>query len=159
MTTHSRALDWSLFDSRVQGLEKQLEALVSLPEYAGDDRRLARVYVGFGRLLADRLDPTLLGYLALAEQYAATGMFPEELEGVSRKLGAVSQQLAAQEAQSGIETDQPFIYKLLESCTVRKFTIYPTTDVEPVAWMAAAGVPADDIAHVVHSIYPELAKG
>ena len=159
MTTHSRPLDWKLYDVRIQGLEKQLEALVSLPEYAGDDRRLARVYVGFGRLLADRLDPTLLGYLALAEQYAATGVYPEELEGVSRQLGSDSQQLAAREAQSGIETDQPFIYKLLESGTVRKFTIYPATDVEPVAWMAAAGVAADDITHVVHSIYPELAKG
>jgi hypothetical protein len=159
MTTHSRPLDWKLYDFRVQELEKQLEALVSSPEYSGDDRRLARVYVGFGRLLADRLEPTLVGYLTLAEQYAATGIFPAELEGISQKLGSVSQQLAAAEAQSGIETDQPFIYKLLESCTVRKFTIYPITDVEPVAWMAAAGVSTDAIAQVVHSIYPELLKG
>ena len=159
MTSTSKLLDWKLHDSRVQDLEKRLEALVSLPEYAGDDRKLARVYVSFARLLADRLDPTLLAYLVLAEQYAATGVFPEELEGVSRKLGSVSQQLAARESQSGVATDQPFIYKLLESCTVRKFTINPLTDVEPVAWMAAAGVPADDIANVVHSIYPELAKG
>jgi hypothetical protein len=158
MTTDSRPLDWKLYDFRVRALEQQLEALVSMPEYSGDDRRLARVYVGFGRLLEARLDPTLLGYLGLAEQYAATGVFPAELEGVSHQLGSVSQQLAARETQSGIETDQPFIYKLLESCTVRKFTIYPITDVEPVAWMAAAGVSADDVARVVHSIYPELTQ-
>jgi hypothetical protein len=71
----------------------------------------------------------------------------------------VSQQRAAEEARSGIETDQPFVYKLLESCTCRKFSIDPATDAEPVAWMAAAGVPVDAVAHVVHSIYPELTQG
>ncbi|HEY0683285.1 MAG TPA: hypothetical protein VGD45_13210 [Steroidobacter sp.] len=30
------------------------------------------------------------------------------------------------------------------------------TDVEPVARMAAIGVPADDIERVVYSVYPEL---
>jgi hypothetical protein len=158
MTIHARPLDWKKYDVRVQSLERQLEALLALPECSGDDRRLTRVYVGFGRLVQDRLDPTLLGYLALAERYASTGVFPAELDGVAHKLALVSQQLAAQEAQSGVETDQPFIYKLLESCTCRKFSIQPTTDAEPVAWMAAAGIAAHDIAQVVHSIYPELAK-
>jgi hypothetical protein len=159
MTSHARPLDWKKCDSRLQSLERQLAALLSMPEYSGDDRRLTRVYVRFGGLVKDRLDPSLLGSLALAEQYASTSVFPPELEGVSHQLGSVSRQLASQEAQSGVETDQPFIYKLLESCTCQKFSIDPATDAEPISWMAALDVAADDIAHVVHSVYPELAKG
>ncbi len=156
MNAHSRHLDWKKYDSRVQTLERRLEALLSLPQYSGDDRRLARVYVGFGRLVVDRLEPTLVTHLTRAEEYARTNVFPEELEGVSHELGIVAQQLSYQESQSGIETDQPFLYQLLESCTRREFAIYPATDVEPVARMAAIGVPADDIESVVYSVYPEL---
>lgn len=156
MTTNSRPLDWKKYDSHVQSLERRFEALLSLPEYSSDDRRLARVYVGFGRLIEGRLDQTLLRLLALAEQYLSTGVFPDELENVSHELGSVSQRLARQDARSGIETDQPFIYQLLESCTRRKFPVDPATVVEPIAWMAAAGVSADDIAHVVRAVYPEL---
>lgn len=158
MTTNPRPLDWGKDDSHLQNLERRLEALLSLPEYSSDDRRLARVYVGFGRLLEARLDPKLARYLALAEQYLSTGVFSDELENVSRELGFVSQQLALQEWRSGIQTDQPFIYQLLESCTRRKFAVHPATDVEPVAWMAAAGVSTDDISYVVCAVYPELAN-
>ena len=64
--------------------------------------------------------------------------------------------LQKQDVLQGRQTDQPFIYQLIESCTRHRFGLNPMTDVEPIAWMSAIGVPAQDIEAAVLNIYPEL---
>ncbi len=49
-----------------------------------------------------------------------------------------------------------FIYRLLESCAKPAFTIWPDTDVEPIAWVLTLGVSFDEVLAAVAREYPEI---
>jgi hypothetical protein len=148
--------DWKRYDARVQLLEKKLEAFLGNEEIRKDDRRLARVYLEFAKLIFDRLSPDLKRYLELAQHYADTGVFPSELQDAWLVLDKLGASRRARDTIAGQETDQPFIHRLLESVTRRKFAIDPITDVDPIGWMAAIGIPVGEIERVVFGVYPEL---
>ncbi len=154
---NAQAMDWSL-NAQSEDLERRLEVLLEDEQLRKDDRRLARVYITFCRLIADRLSPDLLAFLELAERYATTGIFPQDLEGVSAFIGKMAASERAADFQRGVKMDTQFILSLLEACTMKRFSIYPEMCAEPISWMTAAGVSIKKLEDAVLKEYPEIKR-
>lgn len=156
MSDQPRAVDWSRYDGRTRSLEAHLQRILRSEPWAGDDRRLARVYMAIAKLLRSRMPGELIGYLDGLETLQNDPGNAVELNALSSRLGSAAWQAQAAQPPGGEESDQSFLYRLMESCTKTKFTIDPETDVEPIGWAVALGVPYDDLRKAVLDEYSEI---
>ncbi len=159
MTERNR-IDWARFDARAKALESALHDLLEQEPFKSDDRRLWRVYVGLAVLLRPQMDEGSRRIIDVVEVWHRTGKYPPELEQLSeqvREAGAALRSASYQTEQRYGMAE--FINQLLEACTRNRFSIYPDSDVDPVAWTVAAGVPVEEVERVVLREYPELADG
>jgi len=154
--TGARGIDWSRYDERAKSLERQLEGLLSAEPLASDDERLARVYLAFAKLTRPLMSAELRKVLTDIERWRESGVYPPELERVSRRLGEISWQRLGEANDTGRPSEQAFLYALLESCARRRFTIDASTDIDPIGWMVAIGIPPRDVAQAVIAEYPQV---
>ena len=148
-----RRLDWSRDTDRVQAFELDLHGLLESGTYRGDDRRLARVYLSLARLAREFMTADQESYLNLIERWGYAGAVPAELLNAPAKLSALAVQSEAEKDRNAVA---PFLYRLLESCARPNFTIYADSDVEPIGWTVATGVPFEQVKDAVLVEYPEL---
>lgn len=150
------SIDWSRYDERARTLEAALRDVLSKEPRAGDDRRLARVYAALARLLRPMMDDVIGQYMDLLQGPKRDSMDAASLKELSERLGGLAWAAQSKQMEDVLATESAFYYRLLESCARPRFTIYPDTDVEPIGWAAAAGVPLEAIEKAVFLEYPEL---